>query len=90
MADAGALGTLKKAGMPSCSTCACILCLTWIRAGTLITGTLRGLGQRTLQKLKGGSSGTTIKKGPTYNDAEVAKIKDKITADWKRLKVVCL
>ena len=57
------------------------------KAGTLFKGTLRGLGQSTLRKLKGESSASTLKKGPTYNDAEVAKIKDKITADWKRLRV---
>jgi hypothetical protein len=59
------------------------------KAGTLFKGTLRGLGQSTLRKLRGESTGQTLKKGPSYSDAEVAKIKDKITSEWKRLRV-CL
>ena len=53
------------------------------KAGTLIKGTLRGFGTNTLRRLKG----ETLQKTGTVNDAELAKIKDKIVAEWKRLKV---
>ena len=56
------------------------------KAGTLFKGTLRGLGQNTLRRLKGESTGSTIKKGHV-SDAELNKIKDKIVSDWKMLKV---
>ena len=52
------------------------------KAGTLLKGTLRGFGSNTLRRLRG----ETIKKTVTVNDAELAKIKDKIVGEWKRLK----
>ena len=52
------------------------------KAGTMLKGTLKGFGKNTLKRLTGG----TIKKSLTVSDAELAKIKDKIVAEWKKLK----
>ncbi|EDQ90136.1 uncharacterized protein MONBRDRAFT_36712 [Monosiga brevicollis MX1] len=52
------------------------------RAGTIIKGTLKGLGMNTLRKLRGG----TIKKTGEVSDAEMKKIKDKIVGKWKTMQ----
>eukprot|EP00056_Hartaetosiga_gracilis_P013065 m.213142 g.213142 ORF g.213142 m.213142 type:complete len:1878 (+) comp13789_c0_seq6:2376-8009(+) len=51
------------------------------KAGTMIKGTLRGLGKGTLRRLRGG----TIKKGEG-SDAELKKINDKIVAEWSQMR----
>ncbi len=53
------------------------------KAGTIIKGTLRGFGANTLRRLKG----ETLQKHAPVDDAELAKIKDKIVGEWRRLKV---
>jgi hypothetical protein len=52
-------------------------------AGTVLKGTLRGLGMGTLKRLK---SGGTLKRVLTVSDAELAKIKERIVAEWRMLK----
>lgn len=52
------------------------------KAGTMLKGTLKGFGKNTLKRLTGG----TIKKGLNVSDAELAKIKEKIVGEWKKLK----
>lgn len=55
-------------------------------AGTVLKGTLRGLGMGTLKKLKSAGSGS-LKRALTVSDAELAKIKEKIVAEWRNLRV---
>lgn len=53
------------------------------KAKTMLKGTLRGLGNATLRRLKGG----TMKKVGVVSDAELAKIKENIVQCWKGLVV---
>jgi len=53
------------------------------KAKTMLKGTLRGLGNATLRRLKGG----TMKKVGVVSDAELVKIKANIVDCWKRLVV---
>eukprot|EP00049_Salpingoeca_infusionum_P017514 m.353252 g.353252 ORF g.353252 m.353252 type:complete len:1850 (+) comp16718_c0_seq1:158-5707(+) len=52
------------------------------KAGTMIKGTLKGLGKGTLRRLRGG----TMKKTGEVTDAEMQKIKDRIVKEWKKLQ----
>ena len=52
------------------------------RAGTMIKGTLKGLGRNTIRRLRGG----TIKKSDQVSDAEMKKINDKIVKEWSNMR----
>ena len=52
------------------------------KAGTIIKGTLKGLGKGTLRRLRGG----TMKKAGEVTDAEMSKIKEKIVVQWKTMQ----
>jgi len=54
---------------------------TMKRAGTMIKGTLKGLGSNTLRRLRG----KTMKKDGEVSDKELEAIKTDITKEWKTL-----
>jgi len=55
------------------------------KASTVLKGTLRGFGKNTIRVLTGGSIKRSASQA-SVGDAELAKIKERITAEWKKLK----
>jgi hypothetical protein len=55
------------------------------KAGTMIKGTLRGFGLGTIKKLTG-SIKRSSSSGSVTPEADIAKVKEAITAEWKKLR----